>query len=236
MMLIIVDKRMPDGAKRNLRKYGELIEFATSGITYEAISGHPDIFFCQTPAGLVVAPNTPGHYLALLKENGISYRMGESGVNGKYPGTAGYNAVVNGHTIIHNTALTDQAIPDFLQKNSADNVIHYINVKQGYTRCNLLQLNGNHFLTSDKGIESTLKENGSNVLYVSPQGILLPGFNHGFFGGCCGFWQNNLFIAGSLDLIQEAKKVREFVQSLDISIIELYDGPLYDVGGILQLR
>ena len=34
-MLIIVDKKVPDQARRKLTEYGNLIELETSGITYD---------------------------------------------------------------------------------------------------------------------------------------------------------------------------------------------------------
>ena len=46
MALSIVDAKMPEEAKCALSGYFDLIEFSSS-ITYESISGHPDIFFCN---------------------------------------------------------------------------------------------------------------------------------------------------------------------------------------------
>ena len=72
-MLILLDRKMPETAKEKLATYGEIVEFASKGITYEAISGHPDIFFCPTPAGLIVAPNLPQEYFSFLDQNNITY-------------------------------------------------------------------------------------------------------------------------------------------------------------------
>jgi hypothetical protein len=59
-MMIIVDNKITPVAKRRLSSFGELVELKTDGITYPAISGHPDIFFCQSADNLIVAPNLPG--------------------------------------------------------------------------------------------------------------------------------------------------------------------------------
>ena len=66
-MLILLTAKCPKLQKKNWQPYGEIVEFATEGITYEAISGHPDIFFCPTPAGLIVAPNLPEKYFKILE-------------------------------------------------------------------------------------------------------------------------------------------------------------------------
>ena len=71
-MLIIIDNKLPEAAKKTLSAFGEIIEFSTSEITYEAISGHPDVFFCKTDKTLVVAPNLPQQYKSILKKNNIS--------------------------------------------------------------------------------------------------------------------------------------------------------------------
>jgi len=70
------------------------------------------------------------------------------------------------------------------------------------------------------------------VLYVSPESILLEGFPHGFFGGCCGVWEDKVFVNGSLSLHPDGEKIREFLVSLGYEIVELNEGPLTDVGSI----
>ena len=58
-MLIIADKRIPNEAKNNLQRFGELVLLKTSGITEESISGHPDIFICEAAGKIIVAPDLP---------------------------------------------------------------------------------------------------------------------------------------------------------------------------------
>ena len=71
-MFIIADNRIPPQAKEKLSEYGEIINFSTKGITYEAISGHPDIFFCQVNNKLIVAPNLPDLYKNTLTSKNTS--------------------------------------------------------------------------------------------------------------------------------------------------------------------
>lgn len=76
-MLIIVDQKMPAEAKKTLATYGDLLELKTEGIAYPAISGHPDIFFCQSANKLIVAPNLPGNYFKQLNAYDVKYIIGE---------------------------------------------------------------------------------------------------------------------------------------------------------------
>ncbi|MGE5681646.1 MAG: DUF6873 family GME fold protein [Bacillota bacterium] len=226
-MLILVDKKIPDGAKENLSKYGELLELSTSGITYEAISGHPDIFFFKSPDKLFVAPNLPNEYFEILNKYAVPFKKGSSPVEAKYPLSARYNAVADDNYFIHNLKITDQTI---LQELS--DIKHLISVNQGYCRCSLLALKNNSFITSDSGIYKALLKENLNSLLVDTKQVLLPGFSHGFFGGACGIFENKIFLIGSLKYVQDAENIKKYTSYLNYEIIELYNGPLFDGGGI----
>ena len=226
-MLIIVDKKIPQDAKRALSHYGELLELQTSGITYEAISGHPDIFFHQINAKLLIAPNLPEEYKQILSRNGLEFVVGEQAVGKKYPASSTYNAVSTGSHLIHNFRHTD-AVITAMGENAG-----LIHVDQGYTRCNLIPLDDHHFITSDHGIQRVLERFEKDCLYVDPKGIILEEFKHGFFGGCCGLHQGKMFLLGTLDHYPEGDRVKQYLSGLQIEIIELYNGPLFDGGSIL---
>ncbi len=226
-MLIIIDKRAPDKAKNTLSAYGDIIEFSTSGITYDTISGHPDIFFCHVDENLIIAPNIPHEYLQILNSKRAAFVMGEKHINENYPDSAVYNAVLSDNYLIHRLDITDPVILKYSGTRET------INIKQGYSRCSLLPLKKENFITSDMGIYNEFKERRLNVQYINPEGIQLPGHSHGFFGGACGIYNNNIFVTGSLRYLENGNEVNNFITSLGYKIIELYDGPLYDGGSIL---
>jgi len=229
-MLIIVDKKIAEEAKRRLSKIGNLLELETSGITYPAISGHPDIFFTQIGKKLIVAPNLPEKYFSILQEKKTDLLIGENHVGKVYPKTASYNAVVTNSYLFHNLKITETSILHHAKQ------LKFIQVNQGYTRCNLVFLDENTAITSDKGIAKNVAHHGLKGLYVDPKGIRLPGFDHGFFGGCCGILGNKLFLLGSLKKHTEGEKVKAFVETLDWEIVELSDQELFDGGGIFFIE
>jgi len=229
-MLIIIDKKIPEEARKNLAAFGELMELSTAGITYEAISGHPDVFFCQAGQQLIAAPNLPAPYFPFLKKRKISFIQGKMPVGKQFPETAHYNAVIYYGMLIHHLSITDPVVFDQV---SEGNRIH---VKQGYTRCNLLPLKDRSFITSDRGIYKVLIKKGFRVLYTDPQGIRLPGLPHGFIGGACGISGSRVFFIGSLQYHPQGGEIRAFVRNLQYEIIELYDGPLFDGGAIMFLE
>jgi hypothetical protein len=228
-MIIIADKRIPAKAKKSLEEYGEVVPFSTEGITYPAISCHPDIFFCKMNDRLILAPNVPEKFKNILIKEDISFLEGELPVGEKYPDTAKYNATCNSKYLIHNFRYTDSVISNHAEE------LDLIHSGQGYTRCNLIALKDDHFITSDVGISRVLRGYGLNNLFVNPSDILLPGMKHGFFGGACGVHGNKVFILGNLSKFIDGEKVRDYLLALRYEIIELYDGPLFDVGSILFL-
>jgi len=225
-MWIIIDNRLPAEAKQKLSTFGNLIEFESSGIVYDAISGHPDIFLCDTGSFLVAAPNTPQRYLDFFTKNNITYKTGYQKLGNKYPATSHYNAVVTENFLIHNLKYTDKAILE-----ACEHKIH-LHTNQAYTRCSLLGVGENNFITSDKNIEKVLLKAGLNVLFVNPEKILLKGFPHGFFGGCCGILQNKLIVAGNLKYYKPKDSIMEFLKTNNMELVELYDGKLVDAGGL----
>jgi hypothetical protein len=224
---ILIDSRAPEQAKDALSRYGEMIEFHTQGIVYEAISGHPDIFFCSLGRSLVAAPNLPLLYQETLREKGVDFQPGRLPVGNTYPSTARYNAVITEDFLIHRLDITDGMICEIAGEREK------IPVTQGYCRCSTLPLNNRNFISSDKGIFHALEEKGLNILLVENKKISLPGFACGFFGGSCGIDNERVFILGSLKHFPGGDRVRDFIEKSGHEIIELIDAPLFDCGSIL---
>ena len=225
-MLVIVDSRIPKAALVELEKHVQVLPFSSSGVVYDAISGHPDIFFCQTPFALVAAPNTPEAFLKQLQKFGVNFLLGKSELGDTYPQTAHYNAFFSKACLVHNTKTTDVSIYELAAE------IEIINVNQGYTRCNLIEAGG-LYITSDNSILEALNLAGKDAFYISPYNIQLPGVKHGFFGGCAGYINKKLFIVGSLQYLPEGKALAKKLEEREVTIIELYNGQLFDVGGVL---
>ena len=226
---IIADGRMPEEAKKNLKKLGDVLFLNPTDITYKSISAHPDIFFFQGKDGLVYAPNAPKRIVKELKKRKIKLTEGKKEVGRKYPETVPYNAVGIGNTLIHNLKHTDPTILSLYE--------NHIQVNQGYTRCNLVALKEDIFITSDEAISSAtekfkVQSSELKVLYIDPKQIKLEGHDHGFFPGCCGVWKNNLIVCGSTKYLKEKEALDKFLKDNDFNLIELYDGELVDVGSI----
>ena len=228
-MLILADARLPEEALQGLQRLGKLIPFASHGITYPAISGHPDIFFCPTPQGLVHAPNTPQAVLKNLQKHGIRLIKGQSPVGAAYPHSAAYNAFANGQYLLHHPGITDKVLAQQLSH------LELLPVKQGYTRCNLVEAGG-LYITGDKGIEKALQQQGLDIFFTENKDIILPGSPHGFIGGCAGVHRDVLYLCGSPDHLPHGRELNEVLRRHSIRLEPLYDGPLWDGGSLLFLE
>jgi hypothetical protein len=226
-MLIIADSRMPEPARRCLETLGEVMWILPQKHVYQSIAAHPDIFFCQTQEGFIVAPNAPVEITEKLFQAGAKVISGKKSVGTKHPETAHYNAVFTPSFFIHNTKLSDET----LLQHATGKII--INTTQGYTRCNLLPLSDTAFLCSDRDIEKNLLRQGVDIFFVQPEMILLPGVRHGFIGGCCGVFGKTVVVVGSLSKHSQGEEIQHFFQRSNMEVIKLYDGCLWDGGGVL---
>jgi hypothetical protein len=147
----------------------------------------------------------------------------------KYPLSAIFNAVVTPKHLIHRTDITHISIKTRCAHKTP------IHVNQAYTRCNLVTAGEDLWITSDRGIERALKSHGKAPLFIDPCQVILEGFPHGFFGGCCGIAGSTLLVNGSLKHLAEAPALRKTTEASGYSILELSNTPLTDVGGIFVL-
>lgn len=220
--IAIIDARSPRQAIETLSKRFTVVPFLSENSTYEAVAGHPDVFISQGDT-TVIAPNTPENILKRLPQ----FQFGKTPVGSSLQDSTLYNCVVTETYIIHKQGFTD---PKIIELNPYKT---YISVPQAYTRCNLIEITKNTFITSDKGIYNTLTQNNLECLIVTPEGIQLPPYKYGFIGGCMGKFENTIFINGSLSSHSEGDKIRTFIEKHSLELVELHDGSLYDGGGIL---
>ncbi|MEG1498996.1 MAG: hypothetical protein RRX93_06620 [Bacteroidales bacterium] len=254
--MIWVDDRVPLEVKQNLQKLDEVYSFSSNGITYDAIAGHPDVFMCVLgERKLVLAPNIPLEVKKIMekeaqKRGQLFFEYGYLPVGKFYPETALYNAcslasssMQAERVVVGNWKCLDRKIVERIEsERMRGGRLSLVQVSQGYTRCNLIELSSENseetvFITSDRGIEKTLNSLSFTVVYVDPTAVVLPGFSHGFIGGCCGVVNNKLCFTGKLSnlLVEDSYKIRKMADYCRLEIIELSQGPLIDGGGILQI-
>lgn len=112
-----------------------------------------------------------------------------------------------------------------------------IPVRQGYARCSTCLVDAGSIITADRDIAQAARKNGIEVLQIRPGYILLPGYDYGFIGGCCGLIApNTLAVTGDIDTHPDAMAIRMFCAQRGVQIDCLVPGPLRDIGGLLPLQ
>ena len=226
-MLAIIDSRSPKQAINNLKEYvTDVCKFQTNGITGNSISGHPDIFIYQDSNQLVVAPNAPVKLFEFLDNHGITYHKGERDVRHKPDNSVQYNCLSTSDLLFHKSGYTD---PVILQINNNKEFIH---LPQAYTRCSLVHLCGDNYITSDRGIEKVLLKKGLFCFYFDPKEITIRDHKNGFIGGTIGIWGKRIFFNGNIELHDDGQLLKGHLIQLGFEIVNLSNEYLYDGGCI----
>ena len=190
---------------------------------------HPDMQAAILHDGTVFV--TKGGLLAAkLQELGISVMETSKEPEPRYPCDVLCNVLVWEGKAVGNPKTIDQYIWDKL------NQVDFFPVRQGYTACSTALIDANSVITGDPGIATALKSQGMDVLTIRPGFIRLSGYRYGLFGGCCALLAPGLLgVAGTLDSHPDSGQIRSFLLQRGVSVLELLEGPLTDVGGILPL-
>ncbi len=225
-MYAIIDKRTPLYIKKTLEKYtDDIFEFSSEGITYNSISGHPDIFMFQDTNELIIAPNTPKELINFLDEKSVNYSIGNKPVGKSLDNSVLYNCLSSEKYFFCKKGKPDMAIQKRCSKKQL------INIPQSYTRCSMFTIQ-NKIITSDKGIVKVMESNNMEYFYFDPLEITIKDHNNGFIGGTMGISDNKVFFLGNLLKHNDGKALHKFITVLGKEIICLGNEHLYDGGGI----
>ena len=234
---VIIDNRMRKIEKEKLKELGyELIEIVTNTKVYTEISSHVDIFTCKVGEQIVVEPT---QYQNILKTNLLDAKQiikGQDEIQEKYPDDIKYNVCTIGKKAIHNFQYTDTKLKQELINNNYE----LINTTQGYTNCSIAVIDENSAIVSDKGLYKILKFHDIDTLLVENNLDikLLNGENYsskkGFIGGCITRLGDSIIVFGDLNKIDINGRIRDFITSKKIKIIEFKDLDIIDYGGLIE--
>ena len=231
-MICFVDYRTTEEEINNLKSLNLIaIKVPKTDLVYEAINGHVDIqlnVLNKDLKHIIIHRDMDDNFKNILKENNISFITSKNSLSNKYPKNILLNGLILQDYFIHNTNYTD---PNLLESQKEKTIIK---VKQGYTKCSILPLKENVFITSDKGIFDSLKNKNFDILFLPPGDILLPPFEYGFIGGTGGMIsKDTLALFGNLDNYLYGDQVKAFLKKHKLKYVPLKKGKLSDRGSIL---
>ena len=202
MQYVVIDKRMRNKEKEYLKKLGlNIIEIDYHPEVYDEISSHVDIFICKIRDEIFLSTNITEIQLPNLV-------IGESKVLGKYPFDIKYNVANIGDYVIHNFKYTDKKILNYIENNK----LKKVDVKQGYTKCNIVVTSQNSCILDKSGKTTNMK---------------------GFIGGATGIIDNKFILFGDSKYLNNRETILNHIQKHGLELVEFKDELIYDYGGIL---
>ena len=197
------------------------------------ISCHADLGICVVSGKKAVCPpETFEYYKEKLSPYGFEIIKGKTKITSNYPGDSAYNVGIVGKKCFLNKNVCDSQLSDILISEGYE----LVHVNQGYAKCSICPVDENSFITADKGIADCGEKKGMEVLLITNDSILLPGYKNGFFGGCCGLGGSDvLLVNGEIKTHPDYEKIVNFLQCKGIYIKNLKKGNIIDIGSILPL-
>ncbi len=202
----------------------------------EPVAKHADLRMCRLGA----SPGSPVFFPDDDRFSGAARSAGSTEVL-SYPADAALDAAVCGRFLIHNTAITDPGLLAAARDHIGPK-LELINVRQGYTKCNLAVVDDSHVITEDAGIARALEARfgagpdrspGIVCLLIRPGFVALPGYSRGFIGGACGLAGGTLWFNGDIAAHPDRLAIEAFAASRGVPV-QCVPGPLTDIGGIIE--
>lgn len=233
---VIIDSRMRDIEKGKFLELGyELIELHSNSLVYEEISSHVDILCAKIKDKIILDKSIYYDVKSRIDNNNIM--LGQAILYCKYPLDIPYNVCSVGNFVIHNFKYTDKVISSVIEEYNLEK----INISQGYSNCSIAVIDDKSVIVSDRKIADTLLAKGFDVLCLDYKlDIKLlnaKGYSdmNGFIGGAIARLGKDIIVFGDLNKIDRYGKIREFIISKKINIIEFKDLDVIDYGGILEV-
>lgn len=220
-------------AVRKLRALGlSVLTVQKNTILEEEVSEHADMLLCHLGGKDILLEPEQTELFSKLTAIGFTCRF-SSPLETKYPRDIKLNVALGKDFALGNFKFVDETLQEHVQ-NSGKTLLP---VSQGYAKCNLCFVNDRAFITEDEGIKNALTAIGKDVLLIRKGDVILSKKHYGFFGGAAGKIDRNIIaVNGSLKYHRDSEKISDFLQNHGVSPLELSDGPITDIGGILPIE
>jgi len=230
-ILAVVSSAFPDEGLKTLRAIAaSVILLPPDPLLPSPVASHPDMLLFSIGDRLTVHrlyyETAKKEIDRILTYTGMELILTDCPRGPVYPLDIGLNALLCGQYLF---GRTDALAPEILTL-AAEHGITPVPVRQGYAGCSGLVV-GEAILTADPSISKAASACGIPVIPVQDKEILLPGYDHGFFGGCGGVWKNTVYLCGTPHPAQLEAICRHPLM-YQKNFVCLSNEPLQDCGGI----
>lgn len=227
---VIIDFRTGSQTVKTLSELGfQIVKTKPLNSLYMQVCGHSDMQLHITGESVICQMHTYEYYKKIITECEVI--SGQAVLENKYPYDIAYNVCRLGKYIISKREYTDKKIIGYYEKNGFE----FINVKQGYAKCNICVVNDESAITSDNGIYNSLKKRNIDVLKIQEGNIELYDMQ-GFIGGASGLLNDSLLaFNGDIKTHPDCANITAFCRNAGVDVISLSAGALQDIGSIFVL-
>ncbi len=199
----------------------------------DSMRRHADLgIVIVAPKKAVCPPESCAYYKDALSPYGFEIIEGKSNIGSHYPSDSAYNVGIVGKKCFLNKNVCDERLYEILISEGYE----IIETRQGYSKCSICPVDEKAFITGDASIAKAGEKAGLDVLLISNEGISLPGFSNGFWGGTCGMGSSDeLLVNGEIEFLPSGEKIAEFLKQKNIKIKNLRKGEVLDIGSIIPL-
>lgn len=224
--VLICDKAVP--LSNNFKNF---IASKSLSVLPSSMRCHTDLQICYIKSGIFLcAPEVYEYYCEKLSPFGAEVLCGDRIVGDTYGDDCAYNILVMGEYAFHNTKFTPEKAKKLFEREK----IKLVHVNQGYTKCAVAPVSEKALITADASIKKAAEALGFDCLEIEWGGVNLPGFEHGFFGGCSGrISKNEFYVCGSLKNHPSRDKIIEFLAKYNLNLIESGENMPLDVGSLI---
>ncbi len=227
MVYVFYDFRAPSEVYEKLSQMGFVpLKVEKSESLSGPVCGHADLSVAKIGKTLLIRGEVARRYPFLASLEGVF--VSDEDVGEEYPSEAKFCVKVVGDTLYHGKVVAEDALRIAKAEGLSTSA-----VRQGYVACNLLVLDAHHVITSDLSLANALSLRGVKVLRIREGGISLPPYPYGFIGGASGVYGNTVYFLGDVMRHPDGEKIMQFVASCAMEVCCLYDGELFDGGGLV---
>lgn len=196
------------------------------------IRRHADLGLCPIGGSEIVCPpDSYAYYTEALSPYGFSIICGGQRLNGSYPEDTAYNVVVAGNFALLNPKACDGTLLKLIE-----NRFEILPVKQGYAKCSVCPISENAIISADAGICRIAERYGLEALKISNDGVELPPYGNGFFGGATGMVSKDvLAVNGCLAKMRSGTEILNFLKNHSVKPLEMNSFAPFDTGSLIPL-
>lgn len=209
---------------------GRVVSPFRCGSLPPALQNHADLSFAYLGGGVAVAaPEAFEYYSSAFAGDGLVLIKGGKKLDMHYPLDCAYNVLPLGESLF----CLESAADGVLLEAARGMGYEIVDIKQGYAKCSVCPIREDAAISADVSFIRAARRRGIDVLQITNDTVVLPGYKNGFFGGGAYMAdEHTLVIAGDVGLHPDGARIREFAAKYSIEVVCDRNGRVTDFGSL----